>query len=52
MRVSLTRLEVSFQNDARAQVTKKSIEKAGFKPFRVDVEPHIDRIDMRIITEI
>jgi phosphoribosylformylglycinamidine synthase len=31
MGVSLTRLEVSFQQDARAIVTGKSIEKAGFK---------------------
>lgn len=29
-----------------------AIQKAGFKPFRVDAEPHIDRIDRKIITEI
>jgi nucleoside 2-deoxyribosyltransferase len=29
-----------------------ALEKAGFRPYRVDAEPHIDRIDTKIITEI
>jgi hypothetical protein len=29
-----------------------ALRKAGFRPYRVDVEPHLDRIDMKIITEI
>jgi len=35
MGVSLSRLEVSFQEDARASVAGKSIEKAGFKDVKV-----------------
>jgi hypothetical protein len=31
---------------------RNAIEKAGYKPFRVDAEPHIDRIDAKIISEI
>jgi len=31
---------------------KKAIEKAGYKAYRVDSEPHADRIDIKIITEI
>ncbi len=30
----------------------RAIEKAGYKPYRVDAEPHIDRIDAKIISEI
>jgi nucleoside 2-deoxyribosyltransferase len=29
-----------------------AITKAGYKPYRVDAEPHIDRIDFKIISEI
>jgi nucleoside 2-deoxyribosyltransferase len=29
-----------------------AITKAGYKPYRVDAEPHIDRIDAKIISEI
>jgi len=29
-----------------------AITKAGYKPHRVDAEPHIDRIDIKIISEI
>ena len=29
-----------------------AIKKAGYKPYRVDAEPHIDRIDAKIISEI
>ncbi len=28
------------------------LAKSGFRPYRVDAEPHIDRIDTRIVTEI
>lgn len=31
---------------------KTAIEKAGYKPLRVDKEPHIDRIDAKIISDI
>jgi len=31
---------------------KPAIENAGYKPYRVDMLPHIDRIDAKIITEI
>ena len=30
----------------------KAIKKAGYKPYRVDAEPHSDRIDVKIISEI
>lgn len=30
----------------------RAIKKAGYKPHRVDAEPHIDRIDAKIISEI
>jgi len=29
-----------------------AINKAGYKPYRIDAEPHIDRIDIKIISEI
>ncbi len=31
---------------------KNAIKKAGYNPYRVDAEPHIDRIDVKIIAEI
>ena len=31
---------------------KPAVEKAGYKPHRVDKEPHIDRIDAKIIADI
>lgn len=31
---------------------KDAIIEAGYKAYRIDVEPHIDRIDTKIITEI
>jgi nucleoside 2-deoxyribosyltransferase len=31
---------------------RPALIKAKFRPYRVDVEPHIDRIDTKIITEI
>lgn len=31
---------------------RSAIEKSGYKPCRVDAEPHIDRIDAKIISEI
>jgi nucleoside 2-deoxyribosyltransferase len=31
---------------------RPTVIKAGYKPYRVDAEPHTDRIDVRIITEI
>jgi nucleoside 2-deoxyribosyltransferase len=31
---------------------KNAISKAGYKPYRVDAEPHSDRIDAKIISEI
>jgi nucleoside 2-deoxyribosyltransferase len=31
---------------------KPAVERAGYKPYRVDIEPHADRIDAKIITEI
>jgi nucleoside 2-deoxyribosyltransferase len=30
----------------------RAIKKAGYKPYRVDAEPHSDRIDAKIIAEI
>ncbi|MGD0826704.1 MAG: hypothetical protein ABSA09_01275 [Desulfobaccales bacterium] len=29
-----------------------AIKKAGYKPYRIDAEPHNDRIDAKIISEI
>jgi nucleoside 2-deoxyribosyltransferase len=31
---------------------RPAIADAGFKPYRVDAEPHVDRIDAKIVTEI
>jgi len=31
---------------------RPALQKVGFRPYRVDAEPHIDRIDTKIITEI
>ncbi|MCZ2155269.1 MAG: hypothetical protein LC114_15435, partial [Bryobacterales bacterium] len=31
---------------------RPALQKAGFRAYRVDTEPHIDRIDTKIITEI
>lgn len=31
---------------------RPALQKAGFRPYRVDSEPHIDRIDTKIISEI
>ena len=31
---------------------RPALTKAGFRPYRVDVEPHIERIDTKIMTEI
>jgi len=31
---------------------RPAISKAGYKAYRIDVKPHIDRIDAKIITEI
>lgn len=31
---------------------RPAIQRAGFRPYRVDYEPHIERIDTKIITEI
>ena len=31
---------------------RPAISDAGFKPYRVDAEPHVDRIDAKIVTEI
>jgi nucleoside 2-deoxyribosyltransferase len=31
---------------------RPALIKAGFKPYRVDAEPHIERIDTKIVTEI
>lgn len=31
---------------------KPALEKIGFRPYRVDAEPHLDKIDTKIITEI
>lgn len=39
-------------NNAWKLGIKPSIEIAGFDPFRVDGEPHNDRIDLRIMMEI
>jgi hypothetical protein len=30
----------------------RAISRAGYKPYRVDAEPHSDRIDFKIISEI
>lgn len=31
---------------------RPALKKAGFMPYRVDAEPHIERIDTKIVTEI
>lgn len=48
-------IAMSFSKDLKSaweNAISPAIRKAGFKPFRVDAEPHLDRIDMKIITEI
>jgi nucleoside 2-deoxyribosyltransferase len=34
------------------QGIRPALTKAKFRPYRIDVEPHIERIDLKIITEI
>lgn len=39
-------------NDAWENGMKTAVEKAGYKPHRVDKEPHLERIDAKIIADI
>lgn len=39
-------------NSAWVDAISPALLKAQFRPYRVDAEPHIDRIDTKIITEI
>ena len=39
-------------NSVWSNAITKGIEDAGYSPYRVDKEPHSDRIDMKIMTEI
>ena len=46
---------MSFSEPMKAiweQAIKPAISEAGYKAYRVDAEPHIDRIDAKIIAEI
>lgn len=46
---------MSFSESMKAiweQAIKPAITEAGYKAYRVDVEPHIDKIDSKIIAEI
>lgn len=46
---------MSFSDEMKPswdKALKIAIEEAGYKAYRIDVEPHIDRIDAKIITEI
>jgi hypothetical protein len=46
---------MSFSDDLKSVwegPSYNAIKKAGYKPYRVDAEPHSDRIDVRIISEI
>jgi nucleoside 2-deoxyribosyltransferase len=46
---------MSFSKDMKSiweGPISRAIKKAGYKPHRVDAEPHIDRIDAKIISEI
>jgi hypothetical protein len=48
-------IAMSFSDDMRPiweNAIKPAIKRAGYKPYKVDVEPHIDRIDVKIIAEI
>lgn len=40
-------LKAAWEDGIKAAVTR-----TGFRPYRVDAEPHIERIDTKIITEI
>jgi hypothetical protein len=39
-------------NNAWSIGIKPAVERAGFRPYRVDADPHIERIDAKIVTEI
>lgn len=46
---------MSFSREMKAaweKALKDAITEAGYKAYRIDAEPHIDRIDAKIITEI
>ena len=46
---------MSFSEDLRPVWTdalRPAIVDAGYKPYRIDAEPHIDRIDAKIVAEI
>lgn len=46
---------MSFHDDLKSaweSGISPALKKAGYRPYRVDAEPHINRIDTKIITEI
>ena len=46
---------MSFSDELRSaweNGIKPAIERAKFRPYRIDFEPHLDRIDAKVITEI
>ena len=48
-------IAMSFAKDMRSVWTngiKPAIEKAGYRPYRIDKEPHSDMIDVKIMAEI
>lgn len=48
-------IAMSFSEEIRSvweNAIRPAVVKAGYKPYRVDSEPHIDRIDAKIMSEI
>ena len=48
-------IAMSFSADLKAaweQGIRVGLKRAGFRPYRTDAEPHLDRIDAKIISEI
>jgi len=48
-------IAMSFSDDmtsAWENAIRPAVSEAGFRPYRVDVEPHLERIDVKIMSEI
>lgn len=42
----------SYLRDVWSDAIRPAVEKTNYRPYRVDVDPHLERIDAKIISEI
>lgn len=48
-------IAMSFSEDMTSvweKAIRPAVSEAGYKPYRIDAEPHLDRIDVKIMSEI